>query len=450
MRARLRSVALLLWLGAMPAIGRAQTGPRGQIVDRIVAVVGTTPIMASQVEEQLALIQSQGQQVPADSAGRAALRRQILTQMVEEELLVQQAQRDTNIKVTDREVLDQVEQTVQNVRKQFASGAEFQAQLRAAGFGSEEEWRRWLADNQRRSILRDRLLDDQRQKGKLRPIPPSEAQMREFWEQNRGEQAKRPASVSFRQIVIVPKPDPAAKARARQRADSLVVALRGGADFADGARRFSADSGSREGGGELGWFRRGRMVKEFEDVAFRMRPGEISDPVETAFGYHIIQVERVQPALVQARHVLIAPEITPAQVALARRLADSVHAALTAGASFDTLARRYHDPIEPKLADGLAISQLPPDYVRAIGNDSVPGLKPVVRVGEGEGEGEGGEGTGTGRSRFVVLELIRRLPEGALTFEDVKDRIRDALSQRLAEQHYLDILRRTTYVDIRL
>src|SRR2546427_4565845 len=147
-------------------------------------------------------MESEGQQLPSDSAGRTALRRQILTQMVEEELLVQQAQRDTNIKVTDREVQDQVEQTVQNVRKQFTSGAEFQSQLRAAGFGSEEEWRRWLADNQRRSILRDRLLDELRQKGKLRPIPPSESQLRAFWEQNRGQQSKRPASVSFRQIVI--------------------------------------------------------------------------------------------------------------------------------------------------------------------------------------------------------------------------------------------------------
>jgi len=69
----------------------------------------------------------------------------------------------------------------------------------------------------------------------------------------------------------------------------------------------------------------------------------------------------------------------------------------------------------------------------------VPGLKPVIAVAEG-----------TARARFVVLELIRRLPEGEFAFEDVKDRIRDALSQRLAEQHYLDLLRRTTYVDIRL
>jgi len=131
--------------------------------------------------------------------------------------------------------------------------------------------------------------------------------------------------------------------------------------------------------------------------------------------------------------------ISAAQLALARRLADSVHDALAGGASFDTLARRYHDPNEPKLADALPIAQLPPDYLKAIGNDSVPGLKPVIAVGEG-----------TGRARFVVLELLKRLPEGEFAFEDVKDRIRDALSQRLAEQHYLDLLRRTTYVDIRL
>src|SRR3989441_4428068 len=126
-------------------------------------------------------MQSEGQQLASDSAGRAALRRQILTQMVEEELLVQQAQRDTNIKVTDREVQDQVEQTVQNVRKQFTSGAEFQSQLRAAGFGSEEEWRRWLAGNQRRFVLRGRLLGGRRPKGKLRPVPPAQAPPRALW-----------------------------------------------------------------------------------------------------------------------------------------------------------------------------------------------------------------------------------------------------------------------------
>ncbi len=435
--------ALVLLSLAAPAFPLRRAAAQGQAatarsVDRIVAIVGTKPILASQVEEQLVLAQSQGAKIPDDSAGRDAARRQILSQMVDEELMVQQAERDTTIKVTDQEVQDAVEQTVQNVRKQFASITEFQAQLRAAQFVSEEEWRRWLADQQRRSILQQRLIEALKGKGKLRPIPPTDAQMHDFWEENKAQQPKRPAAVSFRQIVIVPKADSAAQARARQLAESLVVALRHGATFSEVAKQYSADSASREQGGELGWFRRGVMVKEFEDIAFRLRPGDISEPVETEFGYHIIQVERVQPAEILARHVLIQSAISPTQIALAKRQADSVHDALAAGASFDTLARRYSDPSEPKLADAVPISQLPPDYAKVVGGDTMPRLKPVFAVG-----------AATARPRFVVFELTKRLPEGELGFDDVKDRIRDALSQQLAIKHYLDTLRRTTYVDVR-
>src|SRR5438067_6948953 len=238
--------ALSLSAPRAAAQGRAVTD---RPVDRIVAIVGPKPILASQVEEQLVLAQSQGVKMPEDSAGRDAARRQVLSQMVDEELLVQQAERDTTIKVTDQEVQDAVEQTVQNVRKQFTSIPEFQTQLRAAGFVSEEEWRRWLADPQRRAILQQRLIEGLKQKGKLRPIPPSDAEMRAFWEANRAQQAKRPAAISFRQIVIVPKPDSAENARALQLAESLVAVLRGGANCGEVAKKYSADSASREQGG---------------------------------------------------------------------------------------------------------------------------------------------------------------------------------------------------------
>src|SRR5207244_10636149 len=111
---------------------------------------------------------------------------------------------------------------------------------------------------------------------------------------------------------------------------------------------------------------------------------------------------------------------------------------LAHGAPFDSLARLYADPSEPKLADALPVSQLPPDYTKALGSDSVPGLKPVFEVG-----------LGTARPRFVVFELTKRLPEGELSFAEVKDRVRDGLGQQLAIKHYLDLLRRTTYVDVR-
>src|SRR6184192_4745911 len=145
----------LLGLGLAAGVARPGRGA-GELasarpVDRIVAIVGSKPILASQVEEQLVLAQAQGMKIPTDSAGRDATRRQVLRQMVDEELIVQQAERDTTIKITDQEVQDQVEQTVQNVRKQFTSTAEFQAQLRAAQFLTEEEWRCWSASQRRHS-----------------------------------------------------------------------------------------------------------------------------------------------------------------------------------------------------------------------------------------------------------------------------------------------------------
>src|SRR3989442_5631913 len=160
--------------------------------------------------------QAQGQALPSDSGGLATLRRQILDRLIEVEILVQQAERDTSIKVTDQEVLDQVEQTYQNVRKQFSSENDFRDQIRQARFGSIEEWRRWLADEQRRQLYAPRLIEAQRQKRKLRPIPPTDAQMRGFWEPNKDQAPQRTATGSFRQIVLKPVPDSASRQRALQ------------------------------------------------------------------------------------------------------------------------------------------------------------------------------------------------------------------------------------------
>ena len=427
---------MLLLAGAGAASGQSEAAAP-QFIDRVVAIVANTPILASQVEEQFLMAQSQGTKVPDDSAGRAAMRRQILDNMVDEELLVQQASRDTSIRLTEQEIQDQVEKTVQNVRKQFTTQVDFDTQLRAAGFASEEEWRRWLADNQRRTIQQQRLIEGLRVKGKLRPIPPTEEQMRAFWEENRAQRPKHPPLIAFKQIVIAAQPDSIAAAQARALAESLKIVVRHGGNFAEVAKAFSADSASRSQGGDLGWFRRGVMVKNFEEVAFHLKPGQISDVVQTPFGYHIIQVERIQPAEIQARHVLIQPRISPAQLEITRRLADSVWKALAAGAPFDALAHHYSDPEEPVLREAVPVGELPPDFRKALGKDTVPGLVPPFEID-----------SATARPKFVVVDVTQWEPEGELTFEDVKDRVRTQLSQTLAVKEYISALRRTTYVAV--
>ncbi|HTR21907.1 MAG TPA: peptidylprolyl isomerase [Gemmatimonadales bacterium] len=437
MRRSRAGVLLLLGAAALTA-RRAAAQAVGRVpVDRIVAVVGYRPILGSQVEEEvISRAQAAGQQVPTDSAARATLEHTVLADMINTELLVQEAERDTTIKVTEQEVNDAVEQTAQNVKRQFPSDQEFLRQLRLAQFGSAEEWRRWLTENQRRELLRDRLLEQMRNKGQLKAIPPTDAELRAFWEQNRGRAGKRPATVSFRQVVILAEPDSQTKAQARQIAESLATALRHGGDFASAARRFSADSGSREQGGDLGWVRRGVMVRPFEEAVFKLRPGEISPVTETEFGYHVIEVERVQAGEVLARHILIQPHVSPAQLELAHHRADTAYAQLMAGVPFDTVSRRFGDSTAQRLAEATPVASLSPEYQRLFAADTTLGLKPPIAVPGA-------------RPQFAIVLATARSSEGDLTFEDVKEQIRQKLSQDLAVQRFVDQLRSKTYIDIR-
>lgn len=408
------------------------------VVDEVVAVVGNRPVLASQVDEELFSRQSQGVKLPDNEEGMLAVRRQIISSIIDEELLVQQALRDTAITVTDQEIADGVEQQIRKVRTNFTSEVDYKNELRKAGFQTPEEYRRWLTDQQRRAALQNRLIDKLRGEGKLKSVAPTEQEMRAYFDAQKGNLGNRPATISFRQIVITPQASAEARARSRAQADSIVQELRDGADFAVAARRFSQDPGSRDQGGSLNWFRRGVMVPEFERVAFSLKPGVISDPVESPFGWHIIQVERAQPAEVQARHILLTPAIDSANIASARALADSVRAQIVAGASFDSLQRARHDRSSEREAENVPADKLPEHYAKVIADADSGAVLPVFTV----------PGTG-GRDQFVVLQVTARRPEGDIRYEDVKDRIRQQLGQELAIRRYLDRLRKGTYVDIR-
>jgi peptidyl-prolyl cis-trans isomerase SurA len=436
--ARVDSLALPLDPRIASPVSQAVPKDTTFVVDRVVAVVGNRPVLASQVDEEIFSRQSQGAQMPNDPEGLKAIRQQIVSSIIDEELLLQQAHRDTAITVTDEEIASGVEEQVRKVRSNFTSEVDYTTELKKAGFQTPEEYRRWLTDQQRRAAFQNRLIEKLRNDGKLKPVAPTEKEMKQFFEEQKASLGSRPATLSFRQIVVTPAPTQAAKDRTKAQADSIVLELRRGADFATAARRFSQDPGSKEQGGSLNWFRRGVMVPEFEKVAFSLKPGVVSDPVESPFGYHIIQVERVQPGEVQARHILLVPELDSARVAQSRILADSLRNALAAGASFDSLQRLHHDRTAEREAENVPVTKLPENYAKAIGEAAPDSLLPVfVMPGAGS------------RDQFVVLQVTDRRPEGEIRYEDVRDRIRQQLGEQLAIRRYLDGLRKSTYVEIR-
>jgi peptidyl-prolyl cis-trans isomerase SurA len=444
---RARGVLLLLAATVLAAPLPAQEVPTGfrcesspEVVDRIVAIVGDAAILASQLDEEIFTQRAQQGPLPKTEGEFRALCRQVVSDLIDGELMVQVAQRDTTIKVTDQEVADGVDQQFRNIRQRFTSEVDFRAELMKSGFQTPEEFRRWLAENQRKAALRNRLIEKLKGEGKLKPIQPTERETRAYFEQFGSQLPQRPATLSFRNIVVAPLPSPEAKARARVLADSLVWALRLGADFGVAARRFSQDPGSKDQGGDLGWFRRGQMVPAFETAAFSLKPGIISTPVETPFGFHIIQVLRIQPAEVQARHILIMPDIDSADAVNAEAMANQVAEALSGGASFDSLAQLAHDPSEEREASGVPENQLPPEYKEAIGQADSGQVVPVFQIRKESGL----------RRKYVVLQVTGRRSEGAITYEDVKDQIRRRLSDDLALKHYLERLRASTYVEVRL
>jgi peptidyl-prolyl cis-trans isomerase SurA len=327
------------------------------------------------------------------------------------------------------------------VRARFSSDAELRAELAKAGLGTPEEYRRFLLEQLRRSELQRRVIDKMRQEGRIPPVNVSEAEVEEAFNRSRGALPRRPATVTFRQIVVAPVASERAKEVARAKAESLLVEIRSGNDFERVAKRESADSASRERGGDLGWARRGQMVAEFERWMFGLRPGDLSPVVETVHGFHIIRVDRVQPGEVKSRHILVRARVDSADIALARARADSAAAQWAAGVSFDTLARRYHD-----YASGEETSLLTP-----IPRDSMPQTYQQAFRGKRANEIVVFQIPGVaGLPKFVTAQLLSVDEGGEYKLSDLRERVRQQLVEEGSIRRFLDSLRKEAYVSVRL
>lgn len=443
-------------LAAAPAVVHAQVTPpvatkpaapakpapdtvRGLPVDGIAAVVGDQLILVSEVMTAVNQARASGAKVESD-ADLARLEADILERLIDAELLVQKAKSE-KVEVQDGDVASAVDDQEKNIRRRFQSDAEFKAALREAGMGTVEEWRKLTGEQIRRDKLQQQVMQKLQRDGKVSSVNVSEAEIREAFEVFKQRIGPKEARVGLRQIVVATKPSEDAKKRARAKIDSIWLDLQKRPDdFELMAKKYSMD-GTAELGGDLGWNRRGRMVPEFDRMMFSLNPGVISPIVETAFGYHIIRVDRVQPAEVKARHILIRPQVDSSDERRAAVIADSVVTAWRAGGSFDSLSVKFHDNAsgEDRSIPEYPRSELPEPYRNALEGAKLNDIVDPFPLPD----------PSAGVAKFVVAQVTFLDEAGEWTLAEARERIREQLSEERKMRRLIDNLKKETYVSVR-
>lgn len=419
-------LALLLLLAAVPFPSAGAERP----VDRIVAVVGDTPVLESELRAEMEIYAAEPS---LRGAPEKEIRSMALRKLVEDRILLDQAKTD-GVAPSDEEVEDALQSSIERMRAQFPGEAEFQAALDAENLTLAE-----LRDRYRREVERSltvRMLVDQRVRGKT---DITEADVQRFYDAHVSELPVLPERYQLAQIFVAPSAAAAAGDASVSELRELKARAEAGEDFAELAKAQS-EGPSAPNGGDLGFFGRGDMDPTFEEAAFALlEPGDISDVIQTRFGYHLIQLVERNGDRIRARHILKTTVVGDEGWDEAKARAEALVDSLAAGADFGRLARAYSDDASSGTRGGevgvFAVSDMTGD-VRQV----LTGLAP----GESSGAVKASDG-------YHIFRVISRYPEGKPSIDEARDEIRRAARQEKQQKlidEYIAELRQKVFVQV--
>ncbi len=284
MHARSRSTIWLV-VSVLVLVGFVSfaTAEESSEADSKVAVVNGTVITKATFDNAMSRVQRQSLMAgkPIGAAATPEIKKEVLDSLIANELLYQKSQEE-GIRIDSAEIDEQMT----TVKKQFPSEAEFRAALAKMNLSEAT-----LRSEYERSEAVEELID----KEIARNIAVSEEETKAYYDTN-PDAFKKPERVKASHILIQfqPDADESERAKAREELAKIQKKLEKGEDFGALAKEFS-QCPSAANGGDLGYFRRGQMVKPFEDAAFALEPGQTSDIIETRFGYHLIRVTDKEP-----------------------------------------------------------------------------------------------------------------------------------------------------------
>ena len=275
---------------------KPQSVNQRQKIDGIIATVGDYLILDSDIDKSFLEITSQGGSVKDIS------RCQMLGKLLEDKLYAHQAIQDS-IKVTDDEVKSKLEEQLGYMVEQLGS---MDKVIKYFKKPSEADFRSDLFE-----IIKTNKLSSEMMKKIIDKVEITPEEVRSFFKKiPQNELPVFGAEMEVAQIVIKPKVTEAEKQKVIDRLKSIRADVLEGSSFSTKAVLYSQDPGSSSNGGYYKMNRKTPFVKEFKDVAFSLAQGEISEPFETDFGYHIIYVEKIKGQEIELRHILLVPSIS--------------------------------------------------------------------------------------------------------------------------------------------
>ncbi len=428
---------LLILIACGAASAQQQQGRSRQVLDDIAAVVGSEIILSSEIKMLTIQNAQQRKMDQVDTTAMKALSLEVLEDEIGKNVLLHHA-RESKIEVSEERLNQLVEDQLNQLRRGYKNDTDFQRDLDAVGqtlVGIKEMYRQQANEQ----LMQQNFL--QENSHELPQVKVDEDEARKYFDQQPA--GNSPEQVKFQYMIVPPKPGEAEIERAKARIDSIYkIYLEGKTDFAWLAER-NSDGPSASSGGDLGFFSRGEMVKEFEDAAFSMRVGDVR-MVQTKFGWHLIRVEARRQKEVKARHILATTEVDDEDWQRALKLAESLRERVLEGESFYPLAVEFSDQKEG-LSESPGFSVLgdvqPAEFRDALMTE----LTPVPDK--------------AGHSISAVIEMrphgwliayqLERKEAAPLKFEDIKLRVIESLEYPKRIQAYVDQLREKTYIDVR-
>ena len=273
-----------------------------QDIDGIAAIIDDKVVLLSDINQSLAMAVFQNRwDVNKDKQKIESLKNQITQSFVDRKIILSMAELDS-IMVDDKEVDRALEQQMQNMITQ--AGGEKEAEV-ALGQPLRVFKREYWYD------IKDMLVTQKYQQQLINKINITKPEVEDFFNEFRDSIPSFPNMVKARHILLKIEPSDEQKKKTVDFLNNLKQKIiNNDISFEKAASDFTQDPGSKNTGGSLGFVKRGVLVRDFEAVAFNLKPGEISDPVLTQFGYHIIKTEEIRGDKIKVRHVLMTPPTT--------------------------------------------------------------------------------------------------------------------------------------------